>query len=702
MPNDLPGEVKVSRTEHFARSLRVAIVGAGYVSRHHIEALRRLDFISVVAVADLNHERAQAMARRYAIPLSCRALEETRAVQPHAVWVLTPPSTHCALALEALDMGCHVFVEKPMAETAEDCDRMIHRARELGLVISVNHSDKFDPVVQKALALVKAGACGEILAVDVIRSSSYVPYAGGPLPEVYAKGSYPFQDLGVHGLYLLEAFLGPIENLKVEFASTGRDPNLLFDEWYAQARCHRGVGRIYLSWNVRPMQNRVVVYGTRGVIQVDRFLQILTLGRSRPGPKFVHLVLDGVRHGIYASVAVPVNVVRFATGRLPASPGIRAGAVAFAKALWEGNPPPVEPEEGRRMVELMEEPCRRADQEHAARRRAALAPRPPVRFLITGAGGFLGGALLRRLRERGEHVRVLVRRPLPGEQPDGSLQVVVGDLGDPQVVERAVEGVETVFHVGAAMKGGREHFQAGTVWGTRNVVEACLKHGVKRLVHVSSLSVLDHARHRPGVRVDESWPLEPHPEKRGLYTQTKLEAERMVLQAARKHNLHAVILRPGQIFGPGAASVTPSGTIAIAGRWFVYGDGNFPLPLVYVEDVVDAILLAASAQVPPGSIFHIVDQEHITQREYVEACRAARAERLRVYYVPRWLLWLLAAGVECLGRLLNRDLPLSRYRVRSLKPLSDLDCTAAREGLGWQPRVGAREGLRRSFSGVAS
>ena len=121
-------------------------------------------------------------------------------------------------------------------------------------------------------------------------------------------------------------------------------------------------------------------------------------------------------------------------------------------------------------------------------------------------------------------MRVLVRKPLAAYADDPGVQVVVGDLGDPRIVDHAVAGAKLVYHVGAAMKGSLRDFEAGTTWGTRNVVESCLAHGTSRLVYVSSLSVLDHAGRDPTVRVVESSALEPQPQKRGAYTQTKLAA----------------------------------------------------------------------------------------------------------------------------------------------------------------------------------
>src|SRR5205814_6644681 len=130
---------------------------------------------------------------------------------------------------------------------AAECDRMIAAAAAAGRVLSVNHSARMDPVVLRALEAVRAGACGDVLAVDFFRSSDYPPYRGGVLPPYYAEGAYPFQDIGVHGLSLLEAFLGTIRDVKLQYLASGRNPQLTFDEWHGLVTCEKGIGRLYLS-----------------------------------------------------------------------------------------------------------------------------------------------------------------------------------------------------------------------------------------------------------------------------------------------------------------------------------------------------------------------------------------------------------------------------------------------------------------------
>jgi predicted dehydrogenase/nucleoside-diphosphate-sugar epimerase len=677
------------------------LVGAGYVSAYHIRALQTLPHIRIVGIADTSVERAQALAQRFAIPGVFTSLADLGQARPDVVHVLTPPASHARLAIEALEMGCDVFVEKPMAPTAAECDEMIAAATRTGRTLSVNHSAKDDPVVVRALELLRRGACGDVLAVDFYRTSDYPLYSGGALPAPFRHGGYPFQDMGIHALYLMEALLGPIGDIDVRYRSTGKDPHVFFDDWRGTVTCAKGIGAFYLSWSARPIRNEILVHGTRGDMHIDCFLQTCTVRRSLPGPKPLAASLNAMAHAAGTAWHVPKNVWRLATGSLRPSPGIHDGVLRFHEALARRAEPPVSMDEGRRMVAWLEPFCREADEQRdrAFRLNESLEPR---RILVTGASGLLGRALLDRLRRDGESIRVLVRRRSPELERLPGVQVVYGDLGDPDAVDRATAGVQLVYHLGATMRGrGWADFDAGTVRGTSNVVDSCLKHDVERLVHVSSVTVLDYAGQSPQAVVDETAPLEPWPEKRGAYTQGKVLAERVVVDATRRRGLRAIVIRPGQIFGPGYELVSPYGAIALAGRWITVGSGRLRLPLVHVSDVIEGLLAAATRPDVCGSIFHLVDSTPVTQRDYIARCQEVANGTLRVNYVPRTALLAAGAVLDLVGGLLRRNLPLTSYRIRSINELR-FDCAAARRQLGWEPISGVSPDLCMTKSRVVT
>src|SRR5206468_11491811 len=126
----------------------------------------------------------------------------------------------------------------------------------------------------------------------------------------------PFRDLGVHALYLFQAFLGPIEHVEADWTSLGGDPNLAYDEWRAQVRCRDGLGQFQLSWNVKPLQSQLIIQGTRGVLRVDLFLMFQAIRNVTPLPKATERVLNGVTDSVQPLVDLSLGTGRILTGRV--------------------------------------------------------------------------------------------------------------------------------------------------------------------------------------------------------------------------------------------------------------------------------------------------------------------------------------------------------------------------------------------------
>jgi predicted dehydrogenase/nucleoside-diphosphate-sugar epimerase len=666
---------------------RAGMVGAGNICEFHVAAVKKLaPEVELVGVTDLDRERARANAEKWGTR-AYDSLDELIAAGANVIHVLTPPGAHAKVALAAIAKGCHVLVEKPIAEDEQEALAIGRAAAQKGVVASVNHSLLYDPTVKRAIDQVRSGALGNVVAVDILRGSEYPPFEGGALPPWYRDAGYPFRDLGVHCMYLIQELLGPIEDVEATWRSLGGDPNLAYDEWRAIVRCARGLGQFQLTWNARPMQSQLIIHGTKGVLRVDLFAMFHGKRSSTPLPKAAERLVNAFADSLQPLVDVPIGVWKFVRKEIQAYQGLRDLVADFYKRLAAGEPPPVTVEDAAQVVRWVEEVARAADAEHADRL-AKLVLSPKIPFVVTGASGFLGRAVVARLRGEGHRVRAFVRR-IP-ERPQDGVEYCVGNLGDPVAVDRAIAGADVVVHCGAAMRGGWPEHKGATVVGTQNVIDACTKHRVRQLVHISSMSVIDWAGSAGNGPVSEAAALEPRPDERGAYTRAKLEAERLVVAAAER-KLPCVILRPGQIFGGGIPLINGAVARNAGGRWLVLGDGKLELPLVYMDDVVDAIRAAIDKKLVGGEVIQLVDPDHLTQDDVLAIAGGEKP----IVRVPRPIVFALGKLSEYPLGALGRQSPVAVYRLKSALARLHYDSDRATALLGWRPRVGVREGIRR-------
>lgn len=669
-------------------AFRAGLVGAGSISEHHLGALEALPRVELVGLYDHDENRASARAEEWSTT-AFQSLPELVAAGANVIHVLTPPAAHAEIALEALGLDCHVLVEKPLAESATEARSIGTAAADRGLVATVSHSLLYDPQVQSALERVRMGAVGDVIGVDIFRSQEYPPYEGGPLPPHMRQAAFPWRDVGIHCLYLIRELLGEIANIDAEWLSLGGDPNLAFDEWRGLVRCENGLGQFQLSWNQRPAESQVLIRGTEGVLRVDLFAMFRTKRSPLPVPKAVERVLNAYAESLRPAAEVPVSAWRFLRKDIRPFQGVRNLIADFYHRLEAGMPPRVDIAEAATLVGWLDEVARGAEAEQAERASRFL-PLNKKKFLVTGASGSLGSAVVNRLLADGHGVRALVRR-IPAKPLD-RVEYALGNLGDPNAVDRAMKDIAVVVHAGAAMSGSWAEHRGSTVVGTGNVVDACRRGGISQLIHISSLSVLDWQAAGGTAGLDESAPLEPRPERRGEYTRAKLEAELTVLAGAAE-GLPCVVLRPGAIFGGGAPLMTPAVARGVGRYWLVLGTGRLTVPLIYIDDVVDAIVAAVDAGLTSGEVLHIVDAEQLTQREVLAATGARPAIR-----IPLSLLLAVGGASELMLRAFGRPSPLSPYRLRSA--LADVRFRSDRVTalLDWRPRIGVREGIRRVSS----
>ena len=185
----------------------------------------------------------------------------------------------------------------------------------------------------------RAGALGDLISVDILRSSLYPPYPGGALPPQYRTAGYPFRDLGIHGLYVIEAFLGPIETRGRHLAAGQRRRATWRSTTGARvAHCKQGMGQFQLAFGVRPLQHQIILQGTKGVMRLDLFLMFQASRKPAPLPKPAERIVNALTDSIQPLVDVPLNVIAFARKQMRQYHGVQELVIAFYDALSRGPP----------------------------------------------------------------------------------------------------------------------------------------------------------------------------------------------------------------------------------------------------------------------------------------------------------------------------------------------------------------------------
>jgi nucleoside-diphosphate-sugar epimerase len=317
--------------------------------------------------------------------------------------------------------------------------------------------------------------------------------------------------------------------------------------------------------------------------------------------------------------------------------------------------------------------------------------------LLTGATGFIGGRLARRLVEDGYTVRCLVRASSDTtELRELGVQLAAGDLTDARSLASAVEGCEHVLHCGALVSdwATSAEIAAVNVTGTRNLLDACARASVHRFIHISTTDVYGHPER---AQIDETYRTTRFS---NWYAQTKLEAEREVRRAQAPGALEAVILRPATVYGPGSKGVIGEIARAIQGRHMLLVDrGRAIAGLCFVENLVDAAVLALRHTAAPGNAFNVSDGLAVTWRQLADdLAEGLGCPKVR-WSIPYPLAWGLGFSLEHGYRLLRGATGLStppllsRQAVQVLGRDQDFSNGKLRGMLGWEPRVDYASGL---------
>lgn len=314
--------------------------------------------------------------------------------------------------------------------------------------------------------------------------------------------------------------------------------------------------------------------------------------------------------------------------------------------------------------------------------------------LVTGAAGFLGSHVTDVLLARGERPRVLVR---PGDDlgwlSGADVNTYRADIGDREALTAALAGAERVLHCAARTGpwGPEPEYQRTNVRGLETLVKAAVETGVRRIVHVSSITV-----HGNDVRgsADESAPLpgEPNP-----YSRSKVAGERLLQRMIDDLGAPVTIVRPGWIYGPrDAASFARLARMIEQGRMVMVGSGDNHLPLIYARDAAEGVVLAGESDRANGRTYLLVNDELVTQRQFLNAVAGELGAAPPTRRIPYRLALVLGAAAENAARFAHRRQPppVMRYGLQMLGGENRFTIGRARRELGFSPEVGLAEGVK--------
>ncbi|MDF0665616.1 MAG: NAD(P)-dependent oxidoreductase [Nitrospira sp.] len=325
----------------------------------------------------------------------------------------------------------------------------------------------------------------------------------------------------------------------------------------------------------------------------------------------------------------------------------------------------------------------------------------PTNVLVTGATGFLGQRLAKRLVTEGYPVRAFARKQSnAGSLKELGVEITIGDLADESSVMAAVEGVDVVVHAAAGTSGTARDSDTATVQGTRNILDACRMGCIKKLVYISSCSVYEVAGYNENQVVTEEAQLERFPLRRGHYSAAKIRAEALVTEAMNHDGYPIVVLRPGTLYGPGGDVYTRMMGASFARRIFVvFGDGECAVPLLHVDNAVDSIVECMRNSAADNQVFNVVDQDLVTKMMYMEHVVKPLNPKAIVLYCPMSWLLIVTWVQEKLLTLVGIQPVLSVYRLVSSQKCVRYSPEKVDKVIGWKSRISFNQGAERLLLG---
>jgi len=314
-----------------------------------------------------------------------------------------------------------------------------------------------------------------------------------------------------------------------------------------------------------------------------------------------------------------------------------------------------------------------------------------MKTLVTGATGFIGRHLVKALLERGDEIRCLVRKTSNIAHINSlGVEFVYGDLLDKKTTEKAVRGMDVVYHLGGEVYSFIvKDFYRVNVQGTKNLLDSCLSNALKRFVCLSSIAAAgpNHDGHTPLKESDSCNPITP-------YGVSKLESEKIVLEYFKKYNLPIVIVRPPTVYGPGQSEVLSEFFQRVKkGSFYIFGNGEYLRSLCYIKNLIDGVILAGTKPEAVGEIFYISDAKIYNFKEIVCTIAEVQGHDVSLHTMPPYIADFFLSVFNFLIKFLNINI-MRFYTIGTMAVNLGCEISKAQKMLAYDPQITLKEGLK--------